>query len=57
VKRQREGLRHNPQLMLLGDPDVPARWYYRLKNEFVRARDEARPFENPVRERVLRWQS
>ncbi len=57
VKRQREGLRHNPQLLLLGDPDVPARWYYRLKNEFMRAEAEARDFENPVRERVLRWRS
>jgi len=57
VRRQREGLKYEPQLMLLGDPDVPARWYYRLKNEFVRAREEARPFENPVRERTLRWRS
>jgi phenylpropionate dioxygenase-like ring-hydroxylating dioxygenase large terminal subunit len=57
VRRQAEGLRHNPPLLLLGDPDVPARWYYRLKNEFTRALDEARDFENPVRERVLRWRS
>jgi phenylpropionate dioxygenase-like ring-hydroxylating dioxygenase large terminal subunit len=57
VRRQREGLRYDPQLLLLGDPDVPARWYYRLKNEFTRALDEARAFENPVRERTLRWRS
>jgi phenylpropionate dioxygenase-like ring-hydroxylating dioxygenase large terminal subunit len=57
VSRQREGLMHDPQLLLLGDPDVPARWYYRLKNEFTRALDETREFENPVRERVLRWRS
>ena len=26
VIRQQEGLRHNPNLRLVGDPDVPARW-------------------------------
>ncbi len=57
VVRQQEGLRHQPQLLLLGDPDVQARWYYRLKNEFLRAREEARDFVNPVRERVLKWRS
>ena len=57
VRRQREGLRHNPTLMLMGDPDIPARWYYRLKTEFERALAEGRAFENPVRERVLRWRS
>ncbi len=57
VVRQQEGLKYQPQLLLLGDPDVQARWYYRLKNEFVRARDEAREFVNPIRERVLKWRS
>ncbi len=57
VQRQQEGLRYNPTLRLLGDPDVPARWYYQLKNEFLRARDEGRAFENPVRGRMLQWRS
>jgi phenylpropionate dioxygenase-like ring-hydroxylating dioxygenase large terminal subunit len=55
--RQMEGLRHQPQLLLLGDPDVQARWYMRLKTEFLRAREEAREFVNPVKPRLLKWRS
>jgi phenylpropionate dioxygenase-like ring-hydroxylating dioxygenase large terminal subunit len=57
VQRQQEGLRYQPQLLLLGDPDVQARWYYRLKNEFLRAREEQREFVNPIKDRTLRWRS
>ena len=55
--RQMEGLKHQPQLLLLGDPDVQARWYMRLKNEFLRAQEEARDFVNPVKPRLLKWRS
>ena len=55
--RQLEGLKHQPQLLLLGDPDVQARWYLRLKTEFLRAQAEARSFVNPVNPRVLKWRS
>ena len=51
------GLRYEPPLMLIDDADRQAKWYYRLKNEYRRARAENRPFENPVKERVLRWRS
>jgi phenylpropionate dioxygenase-like ring-hydroxylating dioxygenase large terminal subunit len=54
---QQEGLKHGPALMLIDDADRQAKWYYRLKNEYRRARAEKRPFENPVTERVLRWRS
>lgn len=54
---QQEGLKHGPALMLIDDADRQAKWYYRLKNEYRRARTEKRPFENPVTERVLRWRS
>ncbi|TWB35250.1 aromatic ring-hydroxylating oxygenase subunit alpha [Nitrospirillum pindoramense] len=57
VVMQQQGLRHNPTLMLIKDADTQARWYYQLKNEFRRAREEKRPFENPVRDTVLRWRS
>jgi phenylpropionate dioxygenase-like ring-hydroxylating dioxygenase large terminal subunit len=59
VKMQQEGLRqpNQPSLMLLGDADAQALWYYRLKKEWLAARDDARPFENPLKERVLRWRS
>ena len=54
---QQGGLRYEPPLMLIDDADRQAKWYYRLKNEYRRARAENRPFENPVKERVLRWRS
>ncbi|MGO8919367.1 MAG: Rieske 2Fe-2S domain-containing protein [Stellaceae bacterium] len=54
---QAKGLHHQPSLMLINDADTQARWYHRLKNEYVRARAEHRPFVNPVKDRVLRWRS
>ncbi|HXO01991.1 MAG TPA: aromatic ring-hydroxylating dioxygenase subunit alpha [Stellaceae bacterium] len=55
--RQHEGLKYDPQLMLVGDADIQARWYYRLKREYRAARTENRPFDNPVEKRTLRWRS
>jgi phenylpropionate dioxygenase-like ring-hydroxylating dioxygenase large terminal subunit len=55
--RQNEGLKYDPQLMLVGDADLQARWYTRLKNEYRAARAENRPFENPVEASTLRWRS
>jgi phenylpropionate dioxygenase-like ring-hydroxylating dioxygenase large terminal subunit len=57
IEKQQQGLAHAPSLLLLGDPDAQARWYYRLKAEFRRAREEGRDFVNPVRDRVLKWRS
>ena len=37
----------------VGDADIQARWYYRLKLEYARARAEGRTFVNPVEDRVL----
>ena len=55
--RQREGLKYDPALSLIDDADTQARWYYRLKTEYARARHEGRDFINPVQDRVLRWRS
>ncbi len=57
VAMQAEGLKYQPDLMLINDADVQAKWYYRLKREWQQARAEGRAFENPVDARVLRWQS
>ncbi len=54
---QQVGLAHAPTLLLVDDADTQAKWYYRLKQEYVRARAENRPFANPVKARVLRWRS
>ena len=36
--RQREGLKFDPPLALIDDADTQARWYYRLKTEYARAK-------------------
>lgn len=43
--------------MLVNDADTQARWYYRLKRDWARARADGRPFVNPVPETTLRWTS
>ena len=57
MEKQRAGLRYKPVLALIDDSDTQARWYYRLKQEYRRARAEERPFDNPVKPRILRWRS
>jgi len=57
MRRQQQGLRLAPLLALIDDADTQARWYYRLKEEYRRARAEGRPFANPVAPRTLRWRS
>jgi phenylpropionate dioxygenase-like ring-hydroxylating dioxygenase large terminal subunit len=57
MAQQQIGLAHAPSLLLIDDADTQAKWYYRLKQEYVRARAEDRPFVNPVKPRVLRWKS
>ena len=57
MERQQQGLRGAPLLALIDDSDTQARWYYRLKEEYRRARAEDRPFANPVKPRTLRWRS
>ncbi|HTV46026.1 MAG TPA: aromatic ring-hydroxylating dioxygenase subunit alpha [Stellaceae bacterium] len=57
MERQSHGLRFDPPLMLIDDADTQAKWYYRLKREYRRARTEGRPFENPIKPRTLEWRS
>jgi phenylpropionate dioxygenase-like ring-hydroxylating dioxygenase large terminal subunit len=57
MERQQQGLRFNPPLTLIDDADTQAKWYFRLKREYRRARAEGHPFEHPVEPRVLQWRS
>jgi phenylpropionate dioxygenase-like ring-hydroxylating dioxygenase large terminal subunit len=57
MARQREGLHFNPPLTLIDDADTQAKWYYRLKREYRRARTEDRPFQNPIQPQTLEWRS
>jgi phenylpropionate dioxygenase-like ring-hydroxylating dioxygenase large terminal subunit len=57
VELQREGLKFNPNLMLIQDADQPAIWYHRVKKAWAEATENGTEFRNPVQERVLRWKS
>ncbi len=58
VKMQQEGLRASTTpLMLLGDADAQARWYFRLKKEWIESQERGVAFTNPLKERTLRWRS
>jgi hypothetical protein len=44
--------------MLLGDADMPARWYYRLKAAYLAARQRGGELDHPLKGPVtLRWRS
>lgn len=57
MRLQARGARYSPRTMLIDDADTQAKWYYRLKQEYARARADKRPFVNPVEARVLRFRS
>ena len=57
VELQREGLKFNPNLMLIQDSDQPAIWYHRVKKAWAESVENGTTFVNPVQERTLRWQA
>ncbi|MFN3927883.1 MAG: Rieske 2Fe-2S domain-containing protein [Pseudanabaenaceae cyanobacterium] len=58
VIRQQEGLKYNPQLILIKDADIQAIWYFQLKKEYQRAIEENRTFQHPlVGAQVVEWRS
>src|SRR6266851_1240682 len=56
--RQAEGLKHNPQLMLIDNADRPAKWYFALKANLIESRRTGAPMVHPMDGPVtLRWRS
>lgn len=49
------GLKSQPTLMLLGEPDAQARWYHEIKRTWQKAQQEGVPFENPIKPHTLHW--
>lgn len=43
--------------IFIKDADTPVRWYYQLKQEFIKSQQENRRFRNPVKTQTLRWYS
>jgi phenylpropionate dioxygenase-like ring-hydroxylating dioxygenase large terminal subunit len=50
-----EGLQSKPTLMLIGEPDMQARWYYEIKRLWLLSQQNNTPFENPVKPQTLHW--
>jgi hypothetical protein len=50
-----KGLQSNPTLMLIGEPDTQARWYYEIKRLYQKAQQDNVQFENPIKEQTLHW--
>jgi phenylpropionate dioxygenase-like ring-hydroxylating dioxygenase large terminal subunit len=57
VDLQQMGLKFSPSLMLIEDADTQAKWYYGIKKEWAKSREEDRAFINPVKARTLKWRS
>lgn len=49
------GLKTNPTLMLIGEPDAQAKWYYEIKRLWQIAQQNNVPFENPIQAHTLHW--
>jgi phenylpropionate dioxygenase-like ring-hydroxylating dioxygenase large terminal subunit len=50
-----KGLETNPTLMLVGEPDAQARWYYELKKQWKASQEQGTEFKNPLQPEVLQW--
>lgn len=54
-EKLKRGLETDPTLMLLGEPDLQARWYYELKRRWEAAQQNKSEFVNPVTPQTLHW--
>jgi phenylpropionate dioxygenase-like ring-hydroxylating dioxygenase large terminal subunit len=58
MEKQAEGLKYQPNLMLIDDADRPAKWYYRLKTAWLESRRNGGSMDHPLQGPVtLRWRS
>ena len=51
----KEGLDRNPKLLLVGDPDTQAQWYFQLKKQWHEAQEKHIPFTHQLKDQTLRW--
>jgi phenylpropionate dioxygenase-like ring-hydroxylating dioxygenase large terminal subunit len=57
VNLQNMGLNYDPSLLWIDDADTQAKWYLKLKREWVAHLYEDRAFNNPVPQTKLSWVS
>lgn len=51
------GLERKPTMLLLGQSDRLAQWYFRLKRDYLAAHRRGIPFRNALRSERLRWRT
>ncbi len=54
-RKLNKGLQSNPTLMLIGEPDAQAKWYFEIKRLWQKSQQDKTPFVNPVQEQTLHW--
>jgi phenylpropionate dioxygenase-like ring-hydroxylating dioxygenase large terminal subunit len=57
VNQQQDGLKYDPSLMLIRDADTQAKWYFSLKDQWIKSQQDKIEFKNPVTPVDLRWRS
>ncbi len=58
MKKQAEGLKYNPHLILIDDADRPAKWYFQLKQAHLDSELTGEPMKHPLPGPVtLHWRS
>lgn len=57
LTRQQEGLRYSPPQMLVGDADMPMKWFMRLSRAWRASAETGQPFVNPLKRKTLRWRT
>jgi hypothetical protein len=50
VNQQQDGLKYDPSLMLIRDADTQAKWYFSLKDQWIKSQQDKIEFKNPVTE-------
>jgi len=58
MEKQALGLKYNPPLMLIDDADRPAKWYFQLKEAYLKSKSTGQPMEHPIEgPTALHWRS
>lgn len=57
AEKQQRGLDYDPNLMLIYDSDLQARWNFRFKKSYGLALKNKQPFVNPLKPTTLNWRS
>jgi len=58
MEQQTIGLRYKPPMMLIGDADMPTKWYLKLKAAHLASVQTGQPIDHPLKGPVtLRWRT